>query len=128
MLLLQALIIFYAYASARSEASVVQAMRDYVPVNNPYSKSFHLWGAFMTLAFAASFLFHGWEMVALAILWYWIVFDLALNIITKGWDEYDYIGETSAIDKVLRKWFGEYGGDKKLGIASVFILILNLIA
>jgi hypothetical protein len=130
--ILQFVMIVYAIASARQEKDVVQAFLDYVPIGNKYSKGFHNSGAFMTTCMAAVISLVTTDIVTVAIsfflslLWYWIVFDIALNKYTgKNWD---YIGQTAKLDKALNQMFphGD-GGEVKAIACLVFIILLNLL-
>lgn len=121
-LILHLLMIAYAVCSALHESSVVRGARAYWPVNNPYEKPFHKWGAAMTVIFSLSLIHYGWQYPLLSLLWYWLLFDIVLNKRTsKRWD---YVGETAFIDRLLHRLPGNPALIKSI-LCALAILVIH---
>jgi hypothetical protein len=114
----QLLTILIAVAFAWQQSSAVKMFRDYVSVNNPYIGKYHKAGAIVAVLFCFDL-----SLLFLAhLLCYWIAFDIALNLFTgKKWS---YIGETSVVDKWMKRYEVEMW--EKVVICAGLILILNL--
>lgn len=125
-LLSQVAILLFTLFSAKQEAPVVKAFRDYVPTGNQYEKPFHVNGWMMTLIFSLAIslpqlfigkFIHFILMGLSACLIYWAYFDRWLNIFTGK--PKDYIGQTSFWDKKLNKLFGKRAGQIKFIMCNV---------
>jgi hypothetical protein len=56
----------------------------------------------------------------------WLVFNLALNIATKGPKRLFFIGSTAGIDNRLTKWFGDMAGEIQAAACLLIIILLEL--
>lgn len=131
----QAIFIVYTIIFAYFQAPCVNAMREYVPMNNPYQDPFHRRGTMVSayVITVLSFLLLLFDqqvkdliMPFVLIAWYWPLFNISLNHFTgKDWD---YIGESAKRDRWLHKIFphGDPGEAVVLGCAAAIIL-LNLL-
>jgi hypothetical protein len=143
LILSQLLIIAYSIASALQEIPVIKMARDYVPVGNPYSQPFHLWGWIMTaivgniLALLHPSFGEAFLSLLLSALWYWLLFDAVVSKAVH--DTLFYVGDTSDVDKIIKKgttvnifrWkikipgLGKYAGEIKAGGCIVLLITLN---
>ncbi len=130
VIIAQIIMIAYAIASAKQEIPVVRLMMTQ-EVKNSYVKPFHVWGAVMTIIVCAlcalmqEAILHRIIIFVVSGMWYWLVFDIALNNgIGKSWN---YVGNTSAIDKKLTKLFSSLAGEVKSVACVVLIIIGNVI-
>lgn len=142
MLAVQLIFVCYAIAFAHFQIPVVKAMRDYVPVNNPYNKAFHNRGVFVSgvvgLILIASFVLSSQTanslvtirraslLIPLFVAWYKIAFDGYIGKAVYG--DFYYLGTSSKQDKWLTKVFAFTGaGEAKVIICIIGIIGLNLI-
>ena len=140
-IIIQILFVGFSFVFAYFQVPIIKAMRDYVPLNNPYNKTFHNrgWlvvvfvGMLTTSLYCASLLSNcsteaiiGNALVFLPLLGliHWIVFDLTIGhyVYRDKW----YIGKTAKIDRFLIRVIGEdFAGVIKALVVAVIILCIN---
>jgi hypothetical protein len=124
----QAIMILYAWVSAKQEASVIVLFRDYVP-QEASTKMFHVYGWYMTAIVGLSFMLCQKTAVGktvvpfLCALCYWIVFDVSLNL-SMGWG-WNYVGQSSAVDRFFITLFGNDAPNIKFFFSVTVLCVLN---
>jgi hypothetical protein len=135
-LLAQLVWILWAIAFAHFQCPLIKAMRDYVPINNPYKKAFHDRGALLSSfvaciigvsAFLLSVpLIHCAFLIPLFYCIYKILFDGIIGI--EVYRDFYYEGTTAKQDAWINKHFPhDKAGEIKVAICGIVILALNVL-
>jgi hypothetical protein len=131
-----------SFGFAFFQVPVIKALRDYVPINNPYNRSFHnrgvlfmaLVGAFIWIAFGlgAAAMKQPYQAIKFDITMpfllaaiRWLIFDVALGAMVYG--SPFYLGHSARLDRFLRRYYEEDAGKLKVVILSLFIILLNIL-
>jgi hypothetical protein len=139
-LIFEGLFLLFAFGFAYFQVPVIKDMRDYVPINNPYVKSFHRRG-FLIAFYVGALLSFGFMGVAvihhlnilgaipLAVSFisiYWLVFDITIGHFVHG--DLFFIGNSAGTDIWLNKHFphGD-GGEVKAAACLTAIIGLNIL-
>jgi hypothetical protein len=126
----------YSVAFAHFQVPLIKAMREYVPINNPYNTPFHNRGVIISSIVGAILivfyytisgqLWQALVMIPLFIAIYKILFDGYIG--SKVYDDFFYIGTSAKQDGWLRRMFphGD-GGEAKAIICGIVVIGLNIL-
>jgi hypothetical protein len=125
----------FAVASGLHHAPANIAFREYLPINNPYENPFHAWALgqmivvdiILSLALLNTHSFV-WASIAGVMNWFWygLLFDPVLNKNVPG-RSWDFIGNSSSLDILLKKKFGKNAGEIKSIFLVFAIIIINVL-
>jgi hypothetical protein len=127
----QVLIACYAYLIANKEAAYINERRYYVPVNSPFDDPFHTNGALsrgVVLILCSLFQtsIAGYILTPFVCgLILWVVYDALIG--EEVYENPYYLGTTSKVDAFLVKTFGKKAGKRKVQVAGVLVVLLNLL-
>jgi uncharacterized protein YacL len=135
--ILQITFIIFTLAFAFFQAPAVMAMRDYVPVNNPFATKYHFRGNLVAIfvAFILTLVsiyikpFPWYSQLPVPFMlcaWYGLLFDSLLNFFTGK--SFFYLGWTAKFDRWLNKKFphGD-AGEVKFIFCIGSLILLNLL-
>lgn len=131
MIWLQVITALFAVALAWLNKWPVKVFRDFLPKGHESEKPFHranatvkvMWAVMLTWQSLGKHLAISWIHLVVFIIHLfiqWLVFDIALAVSTKGWNEWHYLGNTATLDKLV------INGKIKAAVVAALILILNL--
>jgi hypothetical protein len=127
----QVLIACYAYFIAQKEAQYLKERIMYVPINSPFDDPFHTYGAWAratVIVFAVVSMHTFWAgalIAASGTIILWVLYDVIVG--NEVWDDPYRMGPTSKIDAFLQKTFGKKAGQRKVQVAGVLVVLLNLL-
>jgi hypothetical protein len=127
----QIMIVLFAWFVGFKEVVFIRAMREYVPINNPYLEPFHAYGfGAVVVPVLLSTIYQGciagYVLIPfLSLVLYKLIFDGVIG--QEIYNDWKYVGFSAKSDKILRKWFGPKCGLRKVQIGIAAIVILNII-
>lgn len=134
-LLAQLLFAMWAIGFAHFQAPCIKAMRDYVPMGNPFTKPFHKRGMMLSCIVAAFLigLLYGvtldWLQCVFIILpfiaIYKVIFDGVIG--SEVYDDFFYLGTTAKQDAWLNEYFPhDKAGEVKVFLSAIVFFLFNI--